>query len=44
MEKKEKIKYKDLSLILKIGICGGVLYISLITIGFIIGFIFAFLV
>lgn len=40
MEKKEKIKYKDLSLILKIGICGGVLY----TIGFIIGFIFAFLV
>ena len=43
-EKKSSKKYKDLSLILKIGICGGVLYISLITIGFIIGFIFAFLV
>jgi len=39
----EKIKYKDLSLTLKIGVIGGIVYLSLLTIGFTIGLIFGLL-
>ena len=34
---KEKIRYKDLSGWLKFGIVGGILYIFIIAIGFIVG-------
>ncbi len=42
-ENKEKVKFKDLSLLLKIGIAGGIFFSAEIAVAFIIGFVQGFL-